>query len=165
MNPPGFEKIAVAADVRVSHPISTPSNNITLAQAKIFGDGSIAARKGLTEKNRKFKEKCDRVEVGFYALIFEATGRPLNETIRFIDTLVNNSVAVNGLDRQVTVRYWLSALSFSIQNAIAESILKRSLIVNSAQSHQAHAKDRSSHHIHMADRINGRNQFKSTSVS
>jgi hypothetical protein len=54
MNPPGFEKIAVAADVRVSHPISTPANNITLSQAKRFGDGSIAARKGLMEKNRKF---------------------------------------------------------------------------------------------------------------
>jgi hypothetical protein len=61
---------------------------------------------------------------------------------------------INRLDRQVTVRYWLSALSFSIQNAIAESILKRSLLVNSAQSHQAHAKDRSSHHIYMFDRMN-----------
>ena len=37
MNPPRFEKIAFAADIRVSHPISTPSNNIALAQAKRFG--------------------------------------------------------------------------------------------------------------------------------
>jgi hypothetical protein len=163
MNAPGFEKIAVAADVRVSHPISTPTSKISLSQATRFGAGSIAAKKSLMEKNRKFKETCDRVDIGFYALIFEATGRPLAETIRFMEILVKNSVAVNGLDKQVTVRYWMSALSFSIQNAISESILKRSLLVNSAQSHHAHAKDRSSHHIHMADRINGRHHVKSKS--
>jgi len=162
MNPPGFEKQAIAADVRVSHPISTPSNKITRSQAQSFDKGSIAARKSLNEKNRKYKEKCDKVGIGFYAIIFESTGRPLLETIQFIETLVKNSVAVKGLDGQATVRYWMSALSFAIQNAISDAILKRALLINSAQSLHAHSKDRSSHHMHMADRINGRHHFRST---
>jgi len=162
MNPPGFEKQAIAADVRVSHPISTPTNNITRSQAQTFHKGSIAARKSLQEKNRKYKEKCDQVDIGFYAIIFESTGRPLKETIQFIETLVKNNVAVKGLDNNATVRYWMSALSFAIQKAISDSILKRSLLVNSAQSIYAHSKDKSIHHMHIADRINGRQQFRST---
>ena len=162
MNAPGFKKTAIAVDVRVSHPISTPSKRITRAQAEAFDKGSIAARKSLNEKNRKYKEKCEQVDIGFNALIFESTGRPLQETIDFVEKIVKNSVAVKGLDGHATTRYWMSALSFAIQKAVSEAILKRSLLVNSAQTLGAHSKDKSSQHIHSADTINGRKHFRST---
>jgi hypothetical protein len=94
--------------------------------------------------------------------IFINFNKPLQETIDFVEKIVKNSVAVKGLDGHATTRYWMSALSFAIQKAVSEAILKRSLLVNSAQTLGAHSKDKSSQHIHSADTINGRKHFRST---
>lgn len=62
----------------------------------------------------------------------------LKEPIQFVDTLVKNSVAAKELDRRVDVRHRMSALPFTIQNAISDAILKTSSLVNSAQSLSEH---------------------------
>jgi len=63
------------------------------------------------------------------------------------------------------LRYWLSAISFSFQDAVANSIMQRSLIVNSRQLHQCHYKDKSNWHIHASDRIDGSYPFRHTTFN
>jgi len=74
MNAPGFEKVRIAADVRVSHPISTPSHQISRNQAANFGSkgGSTAAKKSFAEKIKKFQVKCNQLDIGFYPFLFSS---------------------------------------------------------------------------------------------
>jgi hypothetical protein len=134
-------------------------NITTREQAKQFNKGSTAALKSLAEKNRKYREKCYRQDIGFHALIFESTGRPLQNTIDFISKLVKNNSDIRGISSELSVRYWLTALSFSIQNAIGDSIRKRALLLNSRQLAFAHYKDLSNLHMNAADCIDGKFVF------
>ena len=66
-----------------------------------------------------------------------------------------NSTEARGIKPEITLRYWMTALSFNFQINIANSIIQRSMRVNGRLQNRLYHKDSCPEHIVLADSING----------
>ena len=152
INPPGFTDPRVVIDVNVTHPLR---RSTTIAQAKTFRNGSIAALAAEKNKIKKFSEECASLDIGFHALIFESSGKPSSNVVNFILKVISNNSEAKGMDPESNLRYWMSALSFNIQTNIANSIIQRSSILHASGQSKIYHKDSCPDHVHASDCING----------
>ena len=139
-------------DVNVTHPLR---KSTTIAQAKTFRNGSIAALAAEKNKIKKFSEECASLDIGFHALIFESSGKPSSNVEKFILKVIANSSEAKGMDPESNLRYWMTALSFNIQTNIANSIIQRSSILHASGQSKIYHKDSCPDHVHASDCVNG----------
>jgi hypothetical protein len=152
INPPGFNKQRVAIDVSMTHCIPKTT---TRSQAHNFNNDSISSKLAQKGKIKKFSSVCELAGIGFYALIFESTGKPSDELEKFLSRVMANSIEAKGMNPEATLRYWMTAISVNIQINIANAILNRAININSSRLNKLYHKDSCPDHILLSNSING----------
>ena len=152
INPPGFNRQRVAIDVSMTHCIPKTT---TRSQAHNFNNDSISSKLAQKGKIKKFSSVCELAGIGFYALIFESTGKPSDELEKFLSRVMANSIEAKGMNPEATLRYWMTAISVNIQINIANAILNRAININSSRLNKLYHKDSCPDHILLSNSING----------
>ncbi len=124
LNPPLYKKGKVVIDSVVTNP-TNGSTNLTKEEALTTGRAGKVAEKGKFSKYTK--HHCiPSNELDLLPLAFESFGTINESGLLFLEALAKRGETTLGIKYKVLLNYWLKRISVCLQDAIAESILKRS---------------------------------------
>jgi hypothetical protein len=114
-------------DISIASPTQNSANPISRNQA--LNRGRLANRR-YQEKQRKYRDICERSNYEFLPIVFVSTGAFHKEAASFFDKLLDIIVAGNTKLKPIYRRFWASRFSCTLQKAIAYAILSKSRIIN-----------------------------------
>jgi len=115
----------VVADLMVTGPVGTQVLSTTMALKEYR-----AADKAYADKCRSYKEPASANNLEFVALIFESTGKIHPETVKFVNDILEHHADGDSVRLGRLKRFWYTAISFSLQKHLAQSLLNRALKIN-----------------------------------
>jgi hypothetical protein len=110
-------------DVQITSPV--PPNNpkeFTMKQAKI---PLRAANLAHQTKVNNYKDIAPSNNLGFQSIIFEITGRMHSSTQQFLTEILAHSSDRKAIVPERLWHYWISTLMITLQNGLADGIMKR----------------------------------------
>ena len=128
LNAPGRQQ-KVVADLMVTGPVGR--QQLSRAQAV---QECRAANKAYSDKCRSYGELARANNLEFVALIFESTGKIHPNTVRFIDDMLKYCAGLDKSRLGRLKRFWYTAISFSLQKHLAQSLLTRAKNLNGRPS-------------------------------